>query len=102
MYKKFNDLKKSIFISSNRLISTHSQFNVFSGGLTECLVEPWHVGMSTVKSEVFEKSASEDDNIELGRINITDSPDLIRKKICKAVTGSVSKIEYDPKNRPGI
>ena len=45
---------------------------------------------------------SKSDNVELGRINITDGPDLIRNKIRKAVTDSVSKIEYDPENRPGI
>ena len=45
---------------------------------------------------------SKSDNVELGRVNISDSPDLIRKKIRKAISDSVSKVEYDPENRPGI
>ena len=48
-YKQFNHLKRSVFVV-NTMISTHSQFNVLSGGLTECLVEPWHVGVSTAGS----------------------------------------------------
>ena len=39
---------------------------------------------------------SKSDNVELGRVNISDSPDLIRKKIRKAISDSVSKVEYDP------
>ena len=45
---------------------------------------------------------SKSDNVEMGRINISDSPDVIRKKIRKAVTDSTSAITYDPINRPGI
>ena len=45
---------------------------------------------------------SKSDNVELGRVNISDSPDLIRKKIRKVVSDSVSNIEYDPENCPGI
>ena len=48
-YKEFDHLKRSVFIS-NALICTHSQFNVLSGGLTECLVESWHLGVTTAGS----------------------------------------------------
>ena len=46
-YKEFDQLNRSVFILS---IATHSQFNLLSGGLTECLSEPWHVGVSTAGS----------------------------------------------------
>ena len=48
-YMQFNHFKKSVFIVY-AIVSTHSQFNVLGGGLTECLVEPWHVGVSTAGS----------------------------------------------------
>ena len=48
-YKQFDHLKRNIFLV-NIHISTQSQFNVLSGGLTECLVEPRHVGVSTAGS----------------------------------------------------
>ena len=30
--------------------TTHPQFNVLSGGLIECLEEPWHVGVCAAGS----------------------------------------------------
>lgn len=36
------------------------------------------------------------------RIQLTDPPELITKKIRKAVTDSTSIITYDPENRPGV
>ena len=45
---------------------------------------------------------SKSDNQEVSRINLTDSPDEIRKKIRKAVTDSTSRITYDPVERPGV
>ena len=45
---------------------------------------------------------SKSDNQEASRINLTDSPDEIRKKIRKAVTDSTSRITYDPDERPGV
>ena len=44
------------------------------------------------------KSEGEDS----GRINLTDNPDAIRKKIRKAVTDSINGVTYDPVARPGI
>ena len=37
-----------------------------------------------------------------GRINLTDSPDIIRKKIRRSVTDSINAVTYDPASRPGI
>lgn len=45
---------------------------------------------------------SKSDNQEVSRINLTDSPDEIRKKIRKAVTDSTSRITYEPIDRPGV
>ena len=45
---------------------------------------------------------SKSDNQEASRINLTDPPDEIRKKIRKAVTDSTSRITYDPDERPGV
>lgn len=36
------------------------------------------------------------------RIQLTDPPELILKKIRKAVTDSTSLVSYDPINRPGV
>ena len=49
MNEEFNFLQQCILIG-NIDYSTRSQFNVLSGGLTECLVEPRHVGVSTAGS----------------------------------------------------
>ncbi|XP_050541719.1 tryptophan--tRNA ligase, mitochondrial [Daktulosphaira vitifoliae] len=37
-----------------------------------------------------------------GRIEITDSSDVIAEKIKKAVTDCISEVTYDPENRPGV
>ena len=37
-----------IFISCWAIVSTQPQLNILSGGLTECLVKPRHVGVSTL------------------------------------------------------
>ena len=37
-----------------------------------------------------------------GRIELTDSPDVIRQKVKKAVTDFISEVTYDPENRPGV
>ena len=50
MNKQFDHLKGSVLIIQWIFISTHPQFNVLSGGLTECLEEPRHVGVSTAGS----------------------------------------------------
>lgn len=36
------------------------------------------------------------------RIVITDSPEVIHKKIMSALTDSTNSISYDPDNRPGV
>lgn len=45
---------------------------------------------------------SKSDNQEMSRINLTDSPDELRKKVRKAVTDSTSRITYEPDDRPGV
>ncbi|KAH9524994.1 Tryptophan--tRNA ligase, mitochondrial [Bulinus truncatus] len=39
---------------------------------------------------------------EKSRIDLTDSPDIIKSKVKKAVTDFTSLISYDPENRPGV
>lgn len=48
------------------------------------------------------KKMSKSDPDDLSRIELTDSADLIEKKIKKAVTDSEDHISYDPKARPAI
>ncbi len=45
---------------------------------------------------------SKSDNQELSRINLSDSPDEIKKKIRRTVTDSNSRTTYDPADRPGV
>ena len=45
---------------------------------------------------------SKSDPDQNGRIDMTDAPDVIVKKIRKAVTDSTSSISYDPEARPGV
>ena len=45
---------------------------------------------------------SKSDNQESSRINLTDSPDVIRKKIRKAVTDSTGTVTFEPTERPGV
>ena len=48
------------------------------------------------------RKMSKSDAEDGSRINITDSPELIRSKISKAVTDSTRGITYDPEGRPGL
>lgn len=38
----------------------------------------------------------------MGKVEITDSPEEITKKLKKAVSDSTSKITYEPETRPGV
>jgi tryptophanyl-tRNA synthetase len=48
------------------------------------------------------KKMSKSDNDQKGCIYITDSPELIKKKIMGATTDSIGVVNYDPINQPGI
>ncbi|KAF1321192.1 Tryptophan-trna ligase, partial [Globisporangium splendens] len=48
------------------------------------------------------KKMSKSDPSALTRIELTDSPESIRKKIMKAQTDAIDGISYDRKERPGI
>ena len=45
---------------------------------------------------------SKSDNSDYSRINLTDSPDDIRRKIQKAKTDAIKGISFDPEIRPEI
>ena len=48
------------------------------------------------------KKMSKSDPDSNGRIQLTDSADLITRKLRKAVTDSTSLVSYDPVERPGV
>ncbi|MDI6601628.1 MAG: tryptophan--tRNA ligase [Thermoanaerobacteraceae bacterium] len=48
------------------------------------------------------KKMSKSDEDENGRINLLDSPDVVKKKIMRATTDSESVIRYDVENKPGL
>ena len=45
---------------------------------------------------------SKSDNQEMSCINLSDPPDVIMKKVRKAVTDSISEVSYNPEERPGV
>lgn len=45
---------------------------------------------------------SKSDENENSRIELLDSPEIIKKKFAKAVTDSKNKVKFDMKNQPGI
>ena len=49
-----------------------------------------------------DQKMSKSEGEDSGRINLTDNPDVIRKKLRKAVTDSINGVNYDPVARPGI
>lgn len=48
------------------------------------------------------KKMSKSEDNQYSKINLTDSPIQIKKKIMKAVTDSENVIRYDPDNKPGL
>ncbi len=48
------------------------------------------------------KKMSKSDDSDASRINLTDSPDLIIKKLKKSKTDSIAEISYDQKVRPEV
>lgn len=48
------------------------------------------------------KKMSKSDASDAGRISLTDTVDVIRKKIMKSVTDNEAVVAYDPLNKPGI
>lgn len=51
--------------------------------------------------EPLKKMSKSDENVN-AYISILDEPNVIRKKIKRAVTDSDAHIAYDPKNKPGV
>ena len=49
-----------------------------------------------------DQKMSKSEGEDSGRINLTDNPDAIRRKIRKAVTDSINEVTYDPITRPGV
>ena len=49
-----------------------------------------------------EKKMSKSDADQLSCIYISDSPDVIKKKIMSSVTDSIKEVYYDPENRVGV
>ncbi|KAI9481542.1 MAG: tryptophanyl-tRNA synthetase [Benjaminiella poitrasii] len=45
---------------------------------------------------------SKSDPADYSRLNLVDSPDLVRSKIARATTDSIREVWYDPIERPGI
>lgn len=48
------------------------------------------------------KKMSKSDPSPSSRILITDTPELIQKKLITAVTDSINSVSWDPVNRPGV
>ncbi|CAG2105643.1 unnamed protein product, partial [Medioppia subpectinata] len=51
---------------------------------------------------IVDKKMSKSEASEKSRIEMTDSSDLIREKIRKAVTDMRSEVTYEPESRPGV
>jgi tryptophanyl-tRNA synthetase len=49
-----------------------------------------------------EKKMSKSAEDEVGRINLLDTPEIVKKKIMRAVTDSENSIYYDPDKKPGL
>ncbi|CAO3607005.1 unnamed protein product [Mucor hiemalis] len=45
---------------------------------------------------------SKSDPSDFSRLNLIDSPELIKSKIAKATTDGIRGVSYDPENRPGM
>jgi len=56
--------------------------------------------IKSLRSPTNKMSKSEKD--AKSRIDITDSPEVIREKFKKAITDFTSKITYEPTDRPGV
>ncbi|OQD86059.1 hypothetical protein PENANT_c008G10375 [Penicillium antarcticum] len=81
---------------------TANSFNHLYGSIfpiPEALISPAKRVMS-LKEPTSKMSKSHAD--ERSRIILTDSPDVIRRKIKVALTDSASTITYDPARRPGV
>ncbi|MDK2877351.1 MAG: tryptophanyl-tRNA synthetase [Thermoanaerobacteraceae bacterium] len=61
-----------------------------------------NVGARIMSLTYPEKKMSKSAEDEMGRILLLDTPELVKKKIMRAVTDSESKIYYDPDKKPGI
>lgn len=48
------------------------------------------------------RKMSKSDNDDAARINLSDTPDVIKSKVSRAVTDSIRGITLDPENRPGV
>jgi tryptophanyl-tRNA synthetase len=49
-----------------------------------------------------EAKMSKSDPSDQSRINLTDSPNVVRNKIARAQTDGIRGITFDPVNRPGV
>ena len=93
------DQKQHVEITAD--IAAH--FNVMYGETLK--VPKFHTNKETTKLYDLQdptKKMSKSDADDAGRIALTDTAELIRKKIMKSVTDNDNVIVYDMENKPGI
>lgn len=76
------------------------------GGIEECfplpatVLRPEGARISSLRDPT--KKMSKSDPNEKSRINLTDTPEAMRRKIASAVTDSTRGVTYEPADRPGV
>ncbi|KAA8915905.1 hypothetical protein TRICI_001919 [Trichomonascus ciferrii] len=94
------DQSQHLELTRQVVTSFNSQFNKRVFGSPKTLLAPYRkIGSLRDPSKKMSKS----DPDQNGCIYVTDEPDVIRRKVRRAVTDSVQgPITYDPENRPGV
>jgi len=68
--------------------------------LPEAITPPATKRIMSLRNPLSKMSKS--DPSDQSRINLTDSPDVVKSKLARAQTDSIRGITYDPVNRPGV
>lgn len=93
------DQKQHIELTRDLALRFNSRFgNVFT--VPEPRIPAVGARVMSLRNPLEKMSKSDPD--PNGKILLTDSPDVIRKKIATAVTDSGQEVAYDPEQKPGI
>ncbi|MBP2019295.1 tryptophanyl-tRNA synthetase [Symbiobacterium terraclitae] len=97
-----DDQKQHLELTRDIAIRLNNRFGRELVVVPEPYIPPREAGGRIMSLQDPTQKMSKSDPDESATIHMLDTPDVIRKKIKRAVTDSESEVRYDPEKKPGV
>ncbi len=97
-----DDQKQHLELTRDIAVRLNNRFGRELLVVPEPYIPPREAGGRIMSLQEPTQKMSKSDTNELGTIYLMDPPDVIRKKIKRAVTDPGREVRYDPENKPGV